>query len=131
MGKPAIAVSLVTDGPPYYYDPVCQFVTRNLDSLLAMWHPDTLLNINAPNSADGWSGIEVTYPARRMYHDKLESFDAPDGTKYCFFSDGWVESIPAVGSDYAAVKAGKLSISLVYLHPVEHQNDRIDTSIFR
>ncbi|MBN2050968.1 MAG: 5'/3'-nucleotidase SurE [Spirochaetales bacterium] len=123
MGYPGIAVSLNTYTEPFYFDPVADFVAKNIDSLVKLWHPDHFVNINAPNDAAGYKGVRITHPSRRIYHDKLARFEAPDGNDYYFLYGSEIDAQVETGSDWEAVSGGCMSVSPVFLHPINHAED--------
>ncbi len=124
MKKPAIAVSVAGTKPPYNFDLASEFVSRNLELMLDLWLPDHFLNINTPNTFDITPDIEVTHPARRIYRDHLVDFTAPSGERYFFLQGTLNEAVIEEGSDWDAVKNDRISVSPVYLHPLNHSEDK-------
>lgn len=123
MGCPAVAVSLNTYSDPFHFGPVAGFVADNLQGFLDLWHPDHFLNINAPNDAGAPAGVKITHPSRRIYHDKLSRYQAPDGNDYYFLYGSQIDAEAEEGSDWDAVSGGYLSVSPVFLHPINHAED--------
>lgn len=126
MGYSGVAVSLAADRPPYRFEAAAEFVLRRLQLFRKLWTPEHFLNINVPVS-DGTRKLEavVTQPSRRMYKDKLVSFDAPDGDTYYFLQGSLVESGLEEGSDWWAVSQGKISVSPIHLQPINHKDEDI------
>lgn len=123
MGCPAVAVSLNTYTDPFYFGPVARFVADNLSEFLDLWHPDHFVNINAPNTPETPGGVKITHPSRRIYHDKLARFEAPDGNDYYFLYGSGIDARVEDGSDWDAVTGGYMSVSPVFLHPINHAED--------
>jgi 5'-nucleotidase len=118
QGKPAIAVSLATYTPPFDFLPGARFIRRNLDFLISLWKPGIFINVNVPASRnDEIPEAVFANPGRRTYRDKLTSFEAPDGSRYCFLNYDTIEDENASGSDTAAIKSGKTAISAILLAP--------------
>ena len=123
MGTPGIAVSINSYSPPFHLDPLASFVARNLDRLVDLWNPRHLVNINGPNIDSDDLPVEITYPSWRIYHDQLEEFTSPRGERYYFLNGHPVENPREPGSDWTAVAEGAISISPIYLNPVDHHED--------
>ena len=123
MGCPAIAISLNTYTEPFYFEPAAGFLAQNLKSFLDLWHPDHFVNINAPNDPGAVKGVKITHPSRRIYHDSVSKFDAPDGNDYYILYGSQIDAEVEEGSDWDAVSHGYLSVSPVFLHPINHAED--------
>lgn len=123
MGIPGIAVSINSYRPPFHMDPLAQFVSSNLEKLVELWNPRHLININGPNAESNDVDVEITFPSWRIYHDQLEEFSSPRGDRYYFLNGHPVESPMEEGSDWTAVANGSISISPIYLNPVDHHED--------
>lgn len=117
---PGIALSLNARKSPFYFSPLAGFIGENLKTLVELWHPDHFVNINAPNTPEPPRELEITHPSRRLYKDGLEKFRAPNGDTYLFLTGAVPHAKPEKGSDWEAISKGKLSISPVYLHPINH-----------
>jgi 5'-nucleotidase len=120
MGIPGIAVSISSYELPYHFDPLAAFVSENLDLLKELWHHDHFININGPNLDRYDLEIKITFPSRRVYHDSITDFTSPNGEKFFFLTGSPVETKVEEGSDWAAVSRNAISISPVFLHPVNH-----------
>jgi 5'-nucleotidase len=123
MGVPGIAVSINTYVPPYHLGPLSGFVARNLALLQSLWNPRHLININGPNVDTDDVAVEITRPSWRIYHDQVEEFRSPRGDMYYFLTGHPVDSQMEEGSDWTAVAEGRISVSPVYLNPVDHHED--------
>jgi 5'-nucleotidase len=117
-GIPAIALSLVIEGGPVYWDRAVAFSREHLEELVSLWKEDTFINVNIPNSPDFSEVPEITFPSRRRYGDAIVNFDAPDGSRYCFVTGGPVISEEEPGSDGDAISRNRVSVSPVFIHPV-------------
>jgi 5'-nucleotidase len=120
MGIPGIAVSINSYRPPFHLKPLAGFVARHLDQLVALWNPRHLVNINGPNIDSDDLPVQITYPSWRIYHDQLEEFNSPHGERYYFLNGHPVETPMEKGSDWTAVAEGAISISPIYLNPIDH-----------
>ena len=116
-GIPGIAVSLVSDEGPFYWEPLARFVLENLDLLISLSAEDVFVNINAP-SLLAYKGARLTGISRRDYHDSIIMHDAPDGCKYSFFRGGKIQTHSDGNTDWDAVEAGYVSVSRVFAQPV-------------
>ena len=123
MGVPGIAVSINTYGPPFHLAPIARFVAEHLDDFRQLWNPRHFININAPNLDLTDSPVRVTFPSWRMYEDHLERFDSPRGDSYYFLNGRPQEGTLEEGSDWHAVSEGAVSVSPIYLNPVDHHED--------
>jgi 5'-nucleotidase len=116
-GIPGIAVSCASFEEPLRYEAAAAFVARHLEDLAPLCRQDVFININAPSSAESDLDWAWTFPSRRRYRDRLRCFDAPDGIRYCFLTDGSIETSEEPGSDYRALRTGLVSVSAVMVHP--------------
>ena len=123
MGIPGIAVSINTYSPPFHLAPIAGFVTEHLDDFCQLWNPRHCININAPNLDLTDFPVRVTFPSWRLYQDKLERFDSPRGESYYFLQGRPLEGPLEEGSDWHAVSEGAVSVSPIYLNPVDHHED--------
>ncbi len=123
MGVPGIAVSINSYQPPFFLEPLSRFVARTLDQLVSLWNPRHLININGPNIDSDSLPVQITYPSWRMYHDQLEEFHSPRGDRYYFLNGHPVETPMEEGSDWTAVAEGAISVSPIYLNPIDHHED--------
>lgn len=120
MGLASLAVSVTGLRPPFHFDAAALFVAQNVETVARMWKGDHFLNVNVPNLPERTLPVVITHPSRRTYRDRLASFTAPNRDTYLF-----LESVPAEaehdpGSDWEAIGAGSISVSPLYLHPVNH-----------
>ncbi|MCF7927533.1 MAG: 5'/3'-nucleotidase SurE [Spirochaetales bacterium] len=123
MDIPGVALSLNAFQPPYYFESVIDFLSERLENMVNNWSGDHFLNVNAPNINTSRLEAEITRPARRIYRDSLDSFLAPDGSTYYFLKGGTIEHKEKDGSDWSAIERGMMSVTPVYLHPLDHQQE--------
>ncbi len=119
-GLPGIAVSLVSEDGPYYFEPLATFVCNNLETLVSLCTGECFVNINAP-SIPAYRGARITGVSRRNYRDSIVMHDGVDGNKYSFFRGGIIETDGDTDSDWYAVENGTVSVSLIYAQPVSIQ----------
>ncbi len=123
MECPAVAVSLVGSRHRLDFARAADFVARNIELITTLWLPDHFLNINVPNALEPVPDVAITHPARRIYSDELVDFTAPRGDRYFFLHGSLDGAVAEEGSDWAAIKGGRISVSPVYLHPLNHAED--------
>lgn len=123
MKRPAVAVSLVGMQIPLNFALAADFMARNIELMTSLWLPDHILNVNVPNVFSKRPEIVVTHPARRIYRDRLVDFSAPNGERYFFLQGSLNEAVIEPGSDWDAVKQENISVSPIYLHPLNHSED--------
>ena len=124
-GIPGIALSINSKKAPFHFHILTRFVTANLELLVNMWHPDHFININAPNLDKNDLEVRITHPSRRLYKDRIEKFRAPNGDMYMFLAGEIPQAQAEEGSDWEAISDGQLSISPVFLHPINHDHESL------
>lgn len=117
MGLPAMAVSLVSEGPHYHFSAASRFVAENLAVLRASWAEGLVLNLNLPNLNDPPAGIEQGSPCTRIYKDSVSSFQAPDGSQFFFFGDCQLSCEAEQGTDAWIVARGLAALSRMEILP--------------
>ena len=116
-GIPGIAVSCASRDADPCYGASARFVSRNLRALAAACSGQAFVNVNAP-SAEFSSGVaRWTLPCRREYGNELQTFEGPDGYRYCFLTGGDPGSHHDAESDSAVVGEGSVSLSLILVYP--------------
>ncbi|MBT9168999.1 MAG: 5'-nucleotidase SurE [Syntrophomonadaceae bacterium] len=116
LGIPAIAVSLAE-----YYEPrfeyAAEFVARLATVLFKQGVPcDTLLNVNVPGcDREKISGFAITKLGVRQYKNAFEKRSDPRGRNYYWLAGELVDTEHEEGSDVAAIKQSKISIT-----PIQH-----------
>ena len=123
MGCPGIAVSLAKDSGDPVFDASAAFVAENLEILVQNWEENHLININIPEEGPNSCRIKITHPARRIYNDRLVAKKiSAEKQEYCLEGEA-NDAILEPGSDWEAVLSGFISISPIYLHPLNHSVD--------
>lgn len=122
---PSIAVSLAKHRAPYDFENTATFIAENVEILLSLWNSDHFVNINFPDVLKKDYDVEITHPSRRMYEDKLVQFVSPNKDTYYFLLGSGVASSDLKGEDSSAILEGNVSISPIYLHPVNHREDEL------
>jgi 5''/3''-nucleotidase SurE len=116
-GLPGIAVSCASREKSLRYGAAASFVARHLERLIESCPAGAFINVNAPSSdADDLPG-EWSSPCSRVYGNELRSFEAPDGSRYCFLAGEDVDVLESCSSDYHAVIAGRVSVSPILVSP--------------
>lgn len=121
VGIPSVAVSVAPLKAPYPFREAAGFIRKNLDLFLKLWSPDHFININFPLPSESCCQVEITHPSRRIYNDRAEGYTSPAGDSYYFLTGESIHAREEEGSDWNAVQAGKISVSPVYLHPMNHE----------
>jgi 5'-nucleotidase len=117
MGCASIAVSLNAFTPPFHFAAAASFVSANIGLFASLWSDDHFINVNVPNEETS-AGIAITHPSKRIYEDKAVSFSSPSGHCYYFLSGSFIGAQAEEGSDWEAVSSNNVSVSPIYLHPV-------------
>lgn len=121
MGVPSVAVSVTnTDSQTAYVD-AAKFIAQNVEILVTLGSKDDFINVNVPGNIDTDVPVAITHPSRRIYNDKLERFKSPDGADYLFLTGTVSEDNIPEGSDFWAIRKGRISVSPIYLYPVNNQ----------
>ena len=113
---PGIAISLGSPEQKWNFKPIADFVRDNLDMLVSMCCRNVYLNVNACDF-DSYKGWRLTVPAERIYNDRMEFYNGPDGKIYAFKLFSEVDSVKITDSDLDAVKSGYVSISRIHSQP--------------
>jgi len=123
LGLPAIAVSLVFEEKPKYYDTAAQAVSLVVQRLLSDPLPaDTILNINVPDRP--WSeirGFEVTRLGHRHRADATVKQVDPRGIPMYWIGPAGAEQDAGPGTDFDAVKRGYVSVTPIHVDLTRYQ----------
>jgi broad specificity polyphosphatase/5'/3'-nucleotidase SurE len=84
---------------------------------VALWKPDSFININGPSTKSRDLKAVWTVPGKNKYIDNLKCFDGSDGYTYCFLTEGAEERMPDALSDHHAISQGYIAVGLVEVHP--------------
>jgi 5'-nucleotidase len=118
FGIPSVALSLVENDNPLQWDSVVSYIAEKLVLIMGYWKTGTFVNVNFPNSEKKPLELVSSFPSMRYYNDRIVSFTAPQGERYCFAKPGKVENVPEEGSDWAEVLKGNAAFSIVMSQPV-------------
>lgn len=130
-GIPSIAISCAAFGDDYEYQGLTSFLVGNLKKLVALWQPDSFININGPSSA--CTDLEAVWatPGKNRYRDNLKCFDGADGYTYCFLAEGRQEREMDIHSDHYVISQGRIALSLVEIHPQAFHDPSLNgTNVF-
>jgi len=116
---PSVALSLVTEdkGDEWHWDTAIEFSVERLEEMLNFWKPGCFINVNMPSQKEKPHKLVHAFPSIRYYNDRIETYYAPDGSRYGFANAGKISAKPEEGSDWEAVAGGSASISGVNIHP--------------
>lgn len=132
-GIASVAVSVAPMRPPWPFEMAADFVARNLELFHSLWTADHFVNINVPFLRKGTPPeVALTHLSRRIYDDTLASMVGPRGETYYILAGDTVHAEDEPGSDWEAVGRGAISVSPVFLHPMNHRESRLyESSSFR
>ncbi len=120
---PSLAISLGAFGADIDFGPAASFAAllgRNvLDHGMS---GDALLNVNVPHlPRERIAGVEVTRLGKRNYRDQLVERLDPYGNPYYWVGGPAVSEEAEAGTDVAAMRAGKISVTPIYLDLTNHR----------
>jgi 5'-nucleotidase len=120
---PSIAISLGGFGADLNYGPAAGFAALLARNVFEKgFIPDALLNVNVPAlPADRILGVEVTRLGKRNYNDQLIERLDPYGNPYYWVGGPAVSEEAEAGTDVAAVRAGKISVTPIALDLTSHE----------
>jgi 5'-nucleotidase len=119
LGIPSIAFSQKV-GKGFSFDRGARFAKRMVRELFAQTQlaRDLLLNVNFPDGDFG--GVEITRLGRRVYQQAIIERLDPRGRKYYWIA-GTPEWKEEEGTDFAAIDAGKVSITPLHLDLTDYR----------
>ena len=119
---PSIAISIGAFGGDIDYGPAASFAALLAGNILTHgFPPDALLNVNVPPlPRDRILGVEVTRLGKRTYRDQLIERLDPYGNPYYWVGGPAVSEDAAPGTDVAAMRAGKISVTPISLDLTDH-----------
>jgi 5'-nucleotidase len=122
-GIPSIAISIDGFGADIDYGPAASFAALLAGNILERgFTPDSFLNVNLPRlPRERIAGVEVTRLGKRTYRDKLIERLDPFGTPYYWVGGPAVRGEAEIGTDVAAVLAGKISVTPISLDLTNHK----------
>lgn len=118
LGVPAIAVSQVyRSGARPDFGAAARFARALARRVLEEPLPrDTLLNVNVPPCAEEEiQGYTLTRQGKRRYGDAVVEKVDPRGRKYYWIAGDPLDFVDAEGTDFDAVKLGRISITPLHL----------------
>lgn len=120
---PSIAISIGAFGGDTDYGPAASFAALLAGNILERGlPPDTLLNINVPAlPRDRIAGVEVTRLGKRTYRDQLIERLDPYGNPYYWVGGPAVSEDSEPGTDVAAMRVGKISVTPIMLDMTNHR----------
>lgn len=118
LGVPAIAVSQVyrrREAPEF--TAAARFARALARQVLETPLPrDTLLNVNVPHLEAGEiQGYALTRQGKRRYGDAVVEKVDPRGRKYYWIAGDPLDFVDAEGTDFDAIKQGRISITPLHL----------------
>lgn len=117
MGIPSFAVSLATDGDGINYSSAAAFAAKLATLIKVRGLPaNTFLNVNVPDlPAEHLMPPLITSQGKRRYEGMIVDKIDPRGRNYYWIGTVDINFLDIVGSDYAAISRGHISITP--LHP--------------
>ncbi|MGB8274154.1 MAG: 5'/3'-nucleotidase SurE [Alphaproteobacteria bacterium] len=118
LGVPAIALSQIAESDDTakwptaaaYIGPVVRGLTGT------GWPRNVFINVNFPDiAADAVNGIRITRQGRRKLGDELVERRDPRGRPYYWIGAMRLEEAARPGTDIAAINAGAISVTPLYL----------------
>lgn len=111
---PALAVSLLTRGRSYDFEPAAKFVRKLIPIVLKEGLPSgVLLNINIPPK---WNGkVRFTRQSSKITRNVLQPGQDPRGRTYYWLREQEVTDGIGSDTDYAAIFANEISITPLHL----------------
>ena len=123
LGIPAVAFSQVGN-VAFNYDAAAEFARLLVERLRkpgGKLPPDTLLSVNVPEGARP-SGYEITRQGKRRYGDAVVEKIDPRGRKYYWIGGDELGFDDEPGTDFAAIKRGKISITPLHLDLTNYES---------
>ncbi|HEY7624414.1 MAG TPA: 5'/3'-nucleotidase SurE [Candidatus Limnocylindria bacterium] len=121
-GVPSIAISIGAFGANIDFEPAASFAALLARNVFAKgFAADALLNVNVPAlPRDAIAGVEVTRLGKRNYRDQLVERLDPYGEPYYWVGGPAVAGEAEPGTDVAAMRARKISVTPIYLDLTNH-----------
>jgi 5'-nucleotidase len=122
LGYPSIAVSLaIGDNCSFSY--AAEFTRQLCSKILFMQFPaDTLLNINIPDvNKEAVLGVEITRLGKQRYDNTVHKREDPRGKVYYWLAGEIINSSQEKGTDIAAIKSRRVSITPIHFDLTDYQ----------
>ncbi len=119
---PSIAISIGAFGADIDFGPSSSFAAQLARNIFEHgFMSDALLNVNVPPlPRERIAGVEVTRLGKRNYRDQLVERLDPYGNPYYWVGGPAVSEEAEAGTDVAAVRAGKISVTPIRLDLTDH-----------
>jgi len=118
---PAIAMSLCSKKTKVDFGPAARIARAAVDTVLREGLPDqVLLNINVPEPWTG--GVAFTRQSKKITRNQLTEGKDPRGRTYFWLFEQKIDKDVDPQSDYAAIFAGKVSITPLHLDPTHTES---------
>ena len=122
LGLPAIAVSLVCDESPRYYETAAKvtvdIIKRLQNNPLSA---DTILNINVPDLPyDSLTGVEGTRLGHRHKSEPAVEMSDPRGRTVYWVGPCGAEADAGEGTDFHAIRAARVSVTPIHTDLTQH-----------
>lgn len=115
LGIPSIAISQ-TGNDPFDFDTAAKFALKMSKIVLKNGlPPDTLLNVNVPNTKT-IKGVRLTKQGKRVYDNAIQEMFDPRGKKHYWIGGGIPRWESGHDSDFDAVWDGYISITPLHLN---------------
>lgn len=124
LGVPAIALSLLAENDENAkWQTASRHFAKVVRSVCAVgWPANVFINVNFPDVApEKIKGIRVTTQGQRKIGDELLEREDPRGRKYYWIGAMRMEGTGKQGTDLAAINAGAISVTPLYLS-LTHQS---------
>jgi len=116
LGLPAIAVSLVCNQTPQYFETAARVTVELIERIRK--HPlpaDTILSVNVPDLPyDSLTGTEVTRLGHRHKSEPVIEMTDPRGNPVYWVGPCGAEADAGEGTDFHAIKSAKVSITPIH-----------------
>jgi 5'-nucleotidase len=117
LGFPAVAVSLVLDGPPRHFDTAARFTCDLVMRLRS--HPlpaDTILNVNVPDLPwDEIEAVEATRLGHRHRSEPVLKDSDPRGRPIYWIGPPGAEQDAGPGTDFNAIRRHCISVTPIQI----------------
>jgi 5'-nucleotidase len=118
---PALAISLCSKKPKVDFGHAARAARRAAEVILKEGLPDqVLLNINVPEPWTG--GVAFTRQSKKITRNQLTEGQDPRGRTYFWLFEQKIDKDADPHSDYAAIFAGKISVTPLHLDPTHTQS---------
>jgi len=118
---PAIAISMCSKKPKVDFGPSARVARAAVDIVLSKGLPDqVLLNINVPEPWTG--GVAFTRQSKKITRNQLTEGKDPRGRTYFWLFEQKIDKDVDPQSDYAAIFAGRVSITPLHLDPTHTES---------